>query len=49
MVTTGQNPIIDTHTQRERDPNITLKIKSQGKRGKEERTKKELQIQSENN
>ena len=42
MVTTNQKPIRETHTKRERNPNITLKIviKSQRKRAKEEETKK---------
>ena len=46
VVTTNQNRY--THTKREREPNITLKIviKSQGKRTKqEERNQKELQKQ----
>ena len=44
MVTTNQNSIILTHGSLERNPNITLKtvIKSQGKRTKEGRNKKEL-------
>ena len=45
METTNQKSIIDTHTKKERTPNITLKIviKSQGTRTKEEeRNKKEL-------
>ena len=37
VVTTNQKPVIDTHYQRENNPNITLKIviKLQGKRAKE--------------
>ena len=43
----NQKSVIDTNTKRERNPNITLKIviRSQGKRTKEERNKKELQKQ----
>ena len=45
MVTTNQKSIIDLHTKRERNPNITLKIviKSQEKRTKEG-TKKNYKI-----
>ena len=39
MVTKNQNSITDTH-RRERNPNITLIIKSQGKRRNKERTTK---------
>ena len=52
MVTSNQKCLIDTHRNKERNPHITLKIviKSQEKRAKEEeRNKKELQKQSENN
>ena len=42
MVTTNQKSIIDIHTKRKRNPNITLKtvITSQDKRTKEEERKK---------
>ena len=53
MGATKQKPVIDKHTKREKkNPNITVKIliKSQGKRAKEEeRNKKELQKEPENN
>ena len=51
MVTTNQKSIIGIHTKKKRNPNITLKIiiKSQGQRAKEERNKKELQKQLQNN
>lgn len=44
MITTNQKPIIDVHTQKERNPNISLKIviKSQGMRVKKEKNQKEL-------
>ena len=44
MVTTNQISRIDMHSKRERNSNITLKIiiKSQGKKGKEDKNKKEL-------
>ena len=44
MVTTNQISIINIHNKRERNSNIALKIviKSQGKKGKEDRNKKEL-------
>ena len=42
MVTTNPKPILDTHTKKEKNPNITLKIviKLQGKRAKEEEKNK---------
>ena len=51
MVTTDQKPIINTHKNREMNPNIALKIviKSQGKTLKEEETKKNYTKQLKNN
>ena len=45
MVTTNQKSVVDTHTKREGNPNITLNrvIKSQGKR--EQKTTKTTQTQ----
>ena len=51
MATTNQKSVIDKHTKRERNLNITLElvIKSQRERAKEwKRHKQELQKQSEN-
>lgn len=44
MITTNQKPITDVHTQKERNPNISLKIviKSQGMRVEKEKNQKEL-------
>jgi len=45
MVTTNQNPIIDTHTKKSMESKHNTKkvIKSQGKRAREEDRNKELQ------
>ena len=51
MVTTNQKSTVDTHTKKKKESNttLTLAIKSQEKRTKEEGKKKDLQNQIQNN
>ena len=49
MVTSNQKPIIDTHTKREKNSNMTLKIVVKSQKNKRRKGKKDLQNQIQNN